>query len=117
MTAIVSTYFQMIASPNKGIITAINQITFFASMSQVYGSVLLVHTPQLAPQNIGVGLLKESSLIGTFSLPPPATTTKIARIETSCMISSTSSELRKITNESQVDMLGEFILPSPIELA
>ena len=72
MTAIVSTYFRMISFPHKGFITVINQLSFFASSSQVTGSVSLVHAPQLALQNIGVGLLMDSTLMGTFALPPPA---------------------------------------------
>ena len=33
MTSIVSTYFRMISFPYKGIITVINQVSFFASAS------------------------------------------------------------------------------------
>ena len=89
MTTIVSTYFIMISFPHKGVITIINQLSFFASSSQVTGSVLLVHAPELTLQNIGVGLLKDSTLMGTFALPPPATSAEIASIETCYMISST----------------------------
>ena len=80
MTATVSTYFKMIAFPHKGVITVINQLSFFASSSQVTGSVPLVHVPQLALEKIRVGLLKDSSLMDTFALPPPATSVEIARI-------------------------------------
>ena len=45
MTVIISTYFRMIAFPHKGVITVINQLSFFSSNSQVNGSVLLVHVP------------------------------------------------------------------------
>ena len=48
MTVIVSTYFRMITFTHKGVIIVINQLSFFASSSQVIGSVLLVHAPQLA---------------------------------------------------------------------
>ena len=47
MTAIVSTYFRMIVFPHKGTITVINQLSFFASASQVTRSVLFVHITQL----------------------------------------------------------------------
>ena len=73
MTAIVSTYFRMISFPHKGAITVMNQLSFFASSSQVTGSVLLVHTPQHSLQNTGVGLLKDSTLMGTIALPSPVT--------------------------------------------
>ena len=71
MTVIISTYFTMTAFRHKGVITVINQLSFLASSSQVTGSIPLVHTPHLALQNIGVGILKDSYLIDTFSLPPP----------------------------------------------
>ena len=116
MIAIVSTYFRMIAFPHKGAITVINQLSFFASSSQVTGSIMLVHASQLALQNTGVVLFKDSSLMGTFSLLPPAMLAEIAKIETCHMISSTSSDLRKITNDSEVDMMGEFLPPSLIKL-
>ena len=73
MTAIVSTYFRMIAFPHKGVITIINQLSLFTSTSEVTGSVPFVHAPQLALQNIGIGLLKDSTLMGTFALLSPAT--------------------------------------------
>ena len=69
MTAIVSTYFIMVDFPHKGTIIVINQLSFFSSDSQVTGSVPYIHLPQLEIQNIGVGLLKDSTLMGTFSLP------------------------------------------------
>ena len=117
MTAIVSTYFRMIAFPNKGTITVINQLSFFASASQVTGSVPFVHSPQLALQNIGVGLLKDSTLMGTFALQVPMTSAEIASIETYYMISSTPSGLRNIMGDFEVVTLDEFLPPSPIELA
>ena len=112
MNMIISTYFRMIAFPHKGVITVINQLSFFSSSSQVTGSVPSVHAPQLALQNIGVGLLKDSTLMGTFALPSPATSTEIANIETCYMISSTPSSLRKITGDSKVLTLDEFLSPS-----
>ena len=117
MTAIVSTYFRMISFPHKGTITVINQLSFFASASQVTGSVLFVHIPQLEIQNIGVGLLKDSTLMGTFALLPPATSAKIASIETCYIISSTLSGLRESTGDSEISTLDEFLPPNPIELA
>jgi len=71
MVAMVSTYFCTIAFPQKGRITVIDQLAFFASSSQDTGSILLVHVPPLSLKNIGVGLFKDSSLMGTFSLPSP----------------------------------------------
>ena len=117
MIAIFSTYFRMISFPYKGTITIINQLSFFSSTSQVTRSVSFIHTPQLALQNIGVGLLKDSTLMGTFAFPSPATSEKITVIETCYMISSTPSGLRESTDDSEIVTLDEFFPPSPIELA
>ena len=116
MTAIVSTYFRMISFPHKGTITIINQVSFFASASQVTGSVPFIHLPQLEIQNIGVGLLKDSTLMGTFALPSPATSAEIASIETCYMISSTLFGLRKSTGNSDISTLDDVLLLNPLEL-
>ena len=63
MIAIVSTYFRMISFPYKGTIIVINQLSFFSSASQVIRSIPFVYAPQLALQNIGVGLLRDSTLM------------------------------------------------------
>ena len=64
MTTIVSTYFRMIAFPHKGTITVINQLSLFASILQVTGIFPYIHLPQLEIQNIGVWILKDSTLMG-----------------------------------------------------
>ena len=55
--------------------------------------------------------------MGTFALPPPATSAEIAGIETYYMISSTLSGLRKSMGDSNISTLDEFLWPSPIEMA
>ena len=117
MTAIVYTYFRIIAFPHEGAITVINRLSFFTSISQVTGSVPFVHAPKLALQNVGVGLLKDSTLMGTFSLSLPMTSTEIASIDTCYMISSTLFGLRESTGDSELTTLDEFFPPNPIELA
>ena len=69
MATVVSTYFRMIAFPHKGGITVIDQLGFFASSSQDNGSIMLVHGSLISLQNVGVGLFKDPSLMGTFTLP------------------------------------------------
>ena len=106
----------MISFPYKGTITVINQLSFSSSASQVNGSIPFFHLPQLEIQNIGVGILMDSTLMGTFALSPLVTLAKIASIETSYMISSTLSDLRESTSDYEITMLDEFLSPSPIEL-
>lgn len=74
----------------------------------------LVHKPSLSLQSVGVCIFKDLSLMGTFMLPSPF---DLAEAETCSMISSTSSNLRRITNDSEVDSNTEVMLLSPIDLA
>jgi len=117
MAAMVSTYFHMITFPHKGGITVIDQLGFFASSSKATGSILLVHGPPISLQNIGVGLFKYPSLMGTFSLPSPSQMAEVEKVETCNMISSTSSDSLKIPNNSKDDIHNEIMLRSPIEIA
>lgn len=89
MAAVVSTYFHTIAFPHKVGVIVIDQLAFFASSSQATGSIPLVHGPSLSLQNIGVGLFKDPSLMGTFSLPSPSNLAEVVKVETYNMISST----------------------------
>ena len=114
ITAIVSAYFRMIAFPHKGTIIVINQLSFFASASQVTGSISFIHLRQLEIQNIGVGLLNYSTIMGTFALSSPATSTEIASIETCYMISSTLSGLRESTGDFDISTLDDVLPLSPI---
>lgn len=71
MSDIISTYFHMIIFPHKGKILATDQLTFFAFHSHVTGTIPLLGETLHSYQHVGVGLLNDSSFMGTFSLPPP----------------------------------------------
>lgn len=117
MATMILMYFRMISFPHKGRITVIDQLEFFASSSQAIGRISLVHRPSISLQNMGVGLFKDLSLMGTFSLLSPSQMVEVAKVETCNMISSTSSDSWKIPNNSKDDMHNEIIPLSPIELA
>jgi len=107
----------MIAFPHKGRITLIDQLDFFATSSQATRTIMLVHGLPISLQNIGVGLFKYSSLMGTFSLSSLSQMAKVSKVENCNMISSTSSDSWKISNNYEVDMYDETMSLSPIELA
>ena len=86
-------------------------------VSQVTGSVSFIHALQLALQNIGEGILKDSTLMGTFALSPPVMSAENASIEACYMISSNPYGLRKSTGDSEIVTLDEFVPSNPIELA
>ena len=112
MAAVVSTYFRKIAFPHQGKVTIIDQHTFLPNGSQVTGSIPLIHVGNHLLHNIGVGLLKDPALMGTFALPPPCNLGESAFVGTCNMI---SSETKSSDPDEYVD--HTLVLPpSPIEI-
>lgn len=81
MAAVVSTYFRKIAFPFQGVITIVDQQTFLPNSSQVTGSIPMIHGRNHSLQNIGIGLLKDPALMGTFALPPLSNLAEVATVE------------------------------------
>lgn len=115
MAVIVSTYFRMIAFPFKGRITMVDQLAFFANSSQATRSIPLIHGSSQSLQNVGAGLLKYPSLMGTFSLSSPFGFMEVAIVETCHMISSTLSEFKKSFDYFESDDHHKALPPSPIK--
>lgn len=94
---------------------AIDQLTFFANNSQTNGSIPLVGESPPPCQHVRVGLLKDSSLMGTFSLPPPDIPNLVAFINmiSSCLI---PSNPWIVPNASNVDTFGDRMPLSPFEI-
>ena len=85
--------------------------------SQAIGSIQLIHGSSQSPQNVGVGFLKDPSLMGTFSLPPPSNLAKVATVGTCHMISSTSSKIKKDSDDfDSVDHSEVFIVENPTDM-
>ena len=106
MEAVVSTYFRKIAFPFEGGITVVDQQNFLPNGSQVTGSIPMIHESNHSIQDIGVGLLKDPTMMGTFALPPPFYTGNVPFVATCNMISST-----------KVKMDHSMVLPpSPLEI-
>jgi hypothetical protein len=90
MRVIVSTLFHMIRFHHQGKVVTTNQIAFFNSDSRTSNVPFIAKTP-LSYENVGVGILKDSSLMGTFPIPPPDIPTPfVASIN---MISTTVGEI------------------------
>jgi hypothetical protein len=70
MRAIVSTLFCVVCFPHQGRVVTIDQLSFFNSDTDT-GNVLFIAKTPLGYENVGVFLLKDSSLMGTFPIPPP----------------------------------------------
>jgi hypothetical protein len=90
MTAVVSSVFRVLRFPHQGKIITIDQLVFCTPDlgSNAGSNVPFVGDTTQYFVNIGVGMFKDTSLMGIFPLPPPSPTAHIAPIN---MISSFTS--------------------------
>jgi hypothetical protein len=70
MRAVVSTLFRVIRFPHQGKVVTVDQLAFFNADTRTGNVSFIANTPP-GYENVGVGLLKDSSLMGTFPIPPP----------------------------------------------
>jgi hypothetical protein len=70
MRAIVSTFFHVVRFPHQGKVVTIDQLAFFNFDTRIGNVPFIVKTPS-GYENVCVGLLKDSSLMGTLPIPPP----------------------------------------------
>jgi hypothetical protein len=70
MRAVVSTLFHVLRFPHQGKVVTVDQLAFFNSDSRTSNVPFISKTPP-GYENVGVGLLKDSTLMGTFPIPPP----------------------------------------------
>jgi hypothetical protein len=70
MRAVMSTLFHVLRFPHQGKVVTIDQLSFFNSNTRTGNVPFITNTPD-GYENVGVGLLKDSSLMGTFPIPPP----------------------------------------------
>jgi hypothetical protein len=69
MHAVVSTLFRVVRFPHQGKVVTVDQLAFFNSDKRT-GNVTFIAKPPPGYENVDVGLLKDSSLMGTFPIPP-----------------------------------------------
>jgi hypothetical protein len=70
MRAIVSTLFHVTRFPHQGKFVTVYQLAFFSSDSRTSNVSFIAKTLH-GYENVGVGILKDSYLMGTFPIPPP----------------------------------------------
>jgi hypothetical protein len=70
MRAVVSTLFCVLRFPHQGRVVTVDQLAFFNADTRT-GNVPFIENTPPGYENVGVGLLKDSSLMGTFPIPPP----------------------------------------------
>lgn len=69
MRAVASSLFRVIRFPHQGKIVTVDQLSFFASSSEA--NMPFVEHTSIPLESVGVGLFKDPTLMGVFSLPPP----------------------------------------------
>jgi hypothetical protein len=70
MHVVVSTLFCVVCFPHQGKVITVDQLAFFNSDTRTGNVPFIAKTPP-GYENVGVSLLKDSSLMGTFPIPPP----------------------------------------------
>ena len=76
----------------------------------------MIHGSSHSLQNIGLGLLKDPTLMGTFALPPQSNLVEVATVETCNMVSSISTKVQKISGHDLSMDHHQVLPPSPIEI-
>jgi hypothetical protein len=118
MHDVVSTLFHVVRFPHQGKVVTIDQLAFFNSDTHTGNVSFIAKTPP-GYENVSVGLLNDSSLMGTFPIPPPdVPRSSIASIN---MISTVPHELPVSSDPWIVPdpgdhfRFGDAMLLSPVE--
>jgi hypothetical protein len=83
MTAIASSVFRCVQFPHQGKIITVDQLDFCMTVARApaTNNIPFLGDHKITYESIGVGLLKDSSLMGTFPTPLPPTTHHIATVD------------------------------------
>ena len=117
MTVVISSIFRLIMFPHKGNIVKIDQLPYYSSEPASTNSIQHVGKSTIPYEDVGVGLVKNSTLMGTFSMPPPNVPRTISNIN---MISSSTipfDDTWVVPSESKMDSFNGEMSLSPFEMA
>ena len=95
----------------------IDQLTYFSSDPASTETIQHVGKTPIPYKDVGVGLIKDSGLLGTSSIPPPNVSPSVATIH---MISSDTVMFDDpwiIPSESEIDSFDGVMPLSPFEIA
>jgi hypothetical protein len=106
MTVIASSMFRCVQLPHQGKIITIDQLDFCTSDARalVTNNIPFLGDHKVTYESIGVGLLKDYRLMGTFPTPLPPTTHHISTVN---MISTMAYQ--------SLESFDPWIVPSPME--
>jgi hypothetical protein len=120
MTSIASLVFWCVQFPHQEKIVTIDQLDFYTTDARAPATtnIPFLGDHKITYESVGVGLMKDSSLIGTFPRPLPLTTHHIATVD---MISTmayqylASSDPWIVSSRLEFDALGDTVPLSPAE--
>lgn len=107
MFCVVSSLFCVLCFPHEGKIVLVDQLSFFSS-GPSSGNVPYVGNTEIPYESVGVGLFKDSALMGTFTLPPP-------NVHLVNMISNSTNPWI-IPTEDKNDSFSDAMPLSPLEI-
>jgi hypothetical protein len=120
MTIIASLVFRCVQCPHQGKIVTIDQLDLctFDARAHVTNNIPFLGDHKVTYESVGVGLLKYSSLMGTFPTPLPPTTHHIATVNmilTMAYQSLESSDPWIVPSPMEFDVLGDTMPLSLVE--
>jgi len=121
MTFIASSVFRCIQFPHQGKIVTIDQLDYCTpeARTQIDNNIPFLGVSKITYESVVVGILKDSSLMGTFPTPLPPTTQHIStinRISTMAHQSYESYDPWIVHSPLELDALGDTIPLSPLEV-
>ena len=117
MTVVVSSVFRLIKVPHNGKIITIDQLPYFSSDLASSESIQHVSKTTIPYKDVGVGLVKDAGLLGTFPFPPINASSSTAAIH---MISSDTivyDDPWIVPSEAEIDSFCDVMPLSPYEIA
>jgi hypothetical protein len=120
LTVVASSVFQCVQFPHQGKIVTIDQLYYCTPDARTppTNNIPFLGDHKITYESVGVGLLKYSSLMGTFPAPLPPTTHHIAKINmisTMAYQSLQSSDPWIVPSPLELDALGDTMPLSPAE--
>jgi hypothetical protein len=120
MTVIASSVFRCVQFPHQGKIVTFDQLDFCTpdARAPATNNIPFLGDHKITYESVGVGLLKYSSLMGTFPTPLPPTTHHISTVDmisTMAYQSLESSDPWIVPSPLEFDALGDTMPLSPVE--
>ena len=116
MTTIVSFVFRLIMFPHKGKIVKIDQLSYYSSDPASTDSIQYVVKSAIPYEDVGVGLVKDFSLMGNFSMPPPNVPRTIANINMILSNTIPFDDPWIVPSKSEMDPFNGEMPLSPFEM-